>query len=87
MGPSDTRPRRRRRGAALLLLGVALAVAGCSESRCRTLAVRICEACRDKAAARAGADGATPVTMDMAACIERTAAACEAHQGPPGCPV
>jgi 2-keto-4-pentenoate hydratase len=72
---------------ALRLLGVALAVAGCSESRCRTLAARICEACRDKAAARAGGDGVPQPTMDMAACIERTAAACEAHQGPPGCPV
>lgn len=87
MRPSDTRSLRLRRTGAVLLLAVAVAVAGCSESRCRTLAVRICEACRDKAVARAGGDAATPVTMDMAACIERTAAACEAHQGPPGCPV
>lgn len=87
----DATPARRRRRVALLLVGAALAIAGCAEPSCRSLAVRICEACRDKASARAGTDtapreAAAPAAMDMPACIERTVAACEAHRGPPGCP-
>lgn len=86
-----------RRLVALTLLALSLGGIGCKDSRCHDAAVQICEACQRRWLAATGEDAAavgaspagaapTPAAMDLQACIERTRAACEAHQGPPNCP-